>query len=240
MSTENIYGGWSTAAEEQEGDALHNLWMKLAAQPGSPNFGLSQRKNEIIPLWELYCRQTPRVVLEIGVAQGGTFASWCQLGRDDAAIIGIDRDTNDCRPRPGDPGNPGINDPTIELRMTSNGGGMHDLARFGQIVRPINGWSHEPRVMEELLRVLDGRKIGFLFHDASHSAEMFARDFELYWPLVAEGGMFACHDINRSENPECNKKQAWDYILRTTKYSARYEFLPHYETTEMGIGVLIK
>jgi cephalosporin hydroxylase len=237
MSTEAIYGGWSTPKFNNI-DWIHDLWMKLSAQPGSPNFGLTQRKNEIWELWQLYNQQYPRVVLEIGVAQGGTFAAWCQLGRGDATLIGIDRDLNDCRPRPGDPVNRDIYDG--ELAMTCNGGGLFSLARQQQDIHAINGWSHEPRVMEELLRVLNGRKIDFLFHDASHQARMFARDFDLYWPLVAEGGVFAAHDINYSEDPKCNKRDAWLEITGRTDFSAHYEYLPGGNVSEMGIGVLIK
>lgn len=244
MSTERIYGGWSHAPDGETHNVFFNLWEQLSAQPGSPNFGLTQRKNEIIELWQLYVRAKSRVVVEIGVAQGGTFAGWCTLAHmfvnDPITLIGIDRDLNDCRPRPGDPGNPAINCTTKTLRMTCDGGGIFDLGKFGQYLHGINGWSHEPRVMEELLRILDGRKIDFLFHDASHSSDMFARDWQLYWPLVAEGGIFASHDINWSQDPKCDKKTAWEEIKRTATYSACYEYLPHPSVSEMGIGVLIK
>ena len=46
MSTEAIYGGWSTAPP-QDKQGFHWLWDVLSAQPERPNFGLTQRKNEI-------------------------------------------------------------------------------------------------------------------------------------------------------------------------------------------------
>lgn len=236
MSTENIYGGWSTEPEATKD--LHGLWMSLAAQEGSPNFGLTQRRNEITELWQLYARQQPKVVVEIGVAQGGTFAGWCALGHWGTTIIGIDRDTNDCRPRPGEPANAFFEGK--QLAMTGAGGGLYHLARARQTVHAINGWTHEPKVMARLLEILDGRKIDFLFHDASHSAEMFAEDYRLYWPLIAEGGVFAAHDINHSADPKCNKRETWRAIKETATYSACYEYLPHWSVTEIGIGVLIK
>ena len=121
-------------------------------------------------------------------------------------------------------------------------GGMFSLKRQGtrQEIAAIQGWSYEDRVISALGDQLKGRKIDFMFHDASHKAEMFAKDFEIYWPLIAEGGIFASHDISPSADPNCNKSEAWNHIKATAQYSACYEYLPHPSTTEMGIGVLIK
>lgn len=237
-----IYGSWDKEESRVPRDELEALWHKLAAQnvgraDFEPNNGLSQRKHEIIELWQLYVRAEPCVVVEIGAAQGGTFAAWCGLGRKDATIIGIDRDVNDCLPRPGSPVHPDIY--AGELHSTTNGGGMYSLRRGSQNIHPINGWTHEPRVMDELLSTLAGRKIDFLFHDASHSAEMFAKDFNLFYPLIADGGIFAAHDIQPSANPDCNKGEEWERIKRTADYSALYEWITK-GGDSMGIGALIK
>lgn len=241
MSTETIFGGWDTHPTHA-GDEPAGLWHKLAAQNiGTPqqqnNLGLTQRRSEITLLWELFLRQKPSVVVEIGVAQGGTFAGWCQLARDNATIIGIDRCLDDSRPRPGDPCPAIYSGP---LKMFSQGGGINHVRQGHQTVIGINGWSYEPAVIQQLEKALAGRKIEFLFHDASHESEMFLADFQIYWPMIADGGIFASHDINWSEDPKCNKSVAWDRIKRVTDYSAVYEFLPHSKTSEMGIGVLIK
>lgn len=244
MSTERIFGSWNSPTTQAAHDGLASLWHKLAAQnlgnpEFKPNFGLSQRKSEIIMLWTLYRRAMPEVVLEIGVAQGGTFASWCHLGKSDAIIIGIDRDVNDCRPRQGEPVNSDIGN-NSNLRLTTQGGGMYALAKDNQRIHPISGWSHEPHVMEQLLMHLAGRKIDWLFHDASHSASMFAKDFSIYWPLVAEGGVFAAHDIMPSAHPDCDKSVEWERIKREEDYSACMEFRGSRTDDSLGIGLLIK
>lgn len=189
-------------------------------------------------LWSLFYRMQPKIVVEVGVAQGGTFAGWCKLASHDATLIAIDRCLDDARPRPGDPVHPAIY--SGPLASTSNGGGIYHLRQFGQRIIGINGWSYEPHVMEKLLAELDGRKIDFLFNDASHSASMFAQDFKLYWPLVADGGIFATHDIMKSAHPDCDKNTEWERIKREEEYSACYEFLGSRHDDSMGIGVLIK
>jgi len=244
MSTSRIYGEWNkTGRWEEEKNRAWWLWHRLAAQNEGradfePNNGLSQRKNEIIELWALYARMAPMVVVEIGVAQGGTFAAWCDLGNENATIIGIDRDVNDCRPRPGDPIHPDIFAGKAE--STSNGGGMHVYRRANQQVIPINGWTHDSYVYDRLMNVLSGRKIDFLFHDASHEANMFEADFKRFWPLVSEGGVFAVHDIMPSANPECNKSVEWSRIRAAEDYSALYEYRGARTDDSLGIGVLIK
>ena len=98
----------------------------------------------------------------------------------------------------------------------------------------------DTQTIGRLSSILNGRTVDFLFHDASHEATMFAKDFELYWPLVSDGGIFAAHDIAPSASAQCNKSDEWERIKRDECYSFCYEYKPHPNTTEMGIGVLMK
>lgn len=243
MSLDRLFGTWDLLPTNGNKDDLAQLWHWLAAQQvGTPyqqlNSGLSQRRGEITMLWELYQRARPKVVLEIGVAQGGTFASWCYLGEPDALIIGIDRDPNDCRPRHNEPIHSMLSIPK-EHKTTDQGGGMMHLARHQQRVVPIRGWSHSPSVLEELKITLGDKKIDWLFHDASHSADMARRDYELYRPFMAEGSVMAFHDIQESQVPECNKSEWWKEVRANGDYSALMEFRGPKSDDSMGIGVLI-
>lgn len=244
MSTERIFGGWDTVPDTGHVDQLAYLWHHLAAQQvGTPdqrnNLGLSQRRPEITMLWELYVRAKPKVVVEIGVAQGGTFASWCYLGEPDALIIGIDRCVDDCRPRPGDPVSDLLCPEHMQRRSTTHGGGMYAHKKGSQAIVPINGWSYSPAVLEDLTLVLKGRKIDWLFHDASHSAEMSRKDYALYRPFMAEGSVMAFHDIQPSSHPDCNKSVWWQEVREAGDYSAIFEFLGPKGSDSMGIGVII-
>lgn len=246
MSLDKLYGTWEKPRDESK---YQWLWHRLSAQGYTPdrqpsdkfypNSGLSQRKNEIIELWRLFVALQPKVIVEIGTAQGGTLAGWCQLAPRDATIIIIDRCVDDCRPRPGDPVHPDIyNGP---LKMTSQGGGAYSLRQHAQQLHVINGWSYEPQVIQNLEKLLAGRKIDFLFHDASHQSEMFAKDWQIYWPMISEdGGVFASHDISPSSDPKCDKCIEWRRILAEENYSAVYQYVSHSTITEMGIGVILK
>ncbi len=243
MSIERWLGSWDLLPTNGNTDVLCQLWHYLAAQNvGTPyqqnNSGLSQRRGEITMLWELYRRVKPKVVLEIGVAQGGTFASWCYLGEPDATIIGIDRDVNDCRPRHNDPVHQFISMPG-EHKTTTQGGGMMHLKRHQQRIVPINGWSYAPHVLEEVRLTLGDKKVDWLFHDASHSADMARRDYELYRPFMAEGSVMAFHDIQESQVPECNKSEWWRSVRENGDYSALMEFRGPRTADSMGIGLII-
>lgn len=243
MSTDRIFGTWDQLPESGLVDPVAVLWHKLAAQRcGTPqqvnNFGLSQRRAEWATLMDLYLRAKPKLVVEIGVAQGGTAAGWCAIGRSGAEFIFIDRDLQDCRPRPGDPVDPGIY--SGPLKMTNQGGGIFHLAQRGQNIHGISGWSHAPETLSQLKAILNGRQIDWLYNDASHSAKMFAQDFQIYWPLIAPGGVFATHDIMPSAHPDCDKSVEWERIKREETYSACFEFRGSRNDDSMGQGILIK
>lgn len=243
MSTDRIFGTFEDLPNQGRRDDLVQLFHKLAAQKvGTPqqinNFGLSQRVHEIVPLWELYIRAQPRIVLEIGCAQGGTACSWMHLGRDGASIIVIDRDLGDSRPRPGEPVDPMFYNG--HLKTYHEGGGIKSLAQRGQEIIGINGWTYEPRVQEELKRILNHRKIDWIWNDASHSAKMYEDDVKWLWPLLDHGGVWASHDIMPSKHPDCNKSEYHQVMRETFDYSALYEFRGGPNDDSMGIAAFVK
>ncbi len=245
MGTETIYGSWNAppANLPEHEKELMDLWHSLAIQnEGQPNYeannSMTQRKNEFIELAQIFRRVNPRVIAEIGLAQGGTIAAWARLARPDARFITIDRDPNDCRPRPGDPINPAIY--RGRLAMTEQGGGVYHLMRPGQRVSVIRGWTYDPEAKRQFLEALGGRKIDFMFHDASHQAEMFHADFEWMWPLIEEGGVLASHDIMPSVVPGITKSVEWERIRKEETYSALYEWRGSRDGDSFGIGAIIK
>ena len=183
MSTDRIWGSWNEVRVFTS--RFGQLWNLLAAQNvGTPeqrnNFGLSQRRCEIEMLWSLFCDARPSVILEVGVAQGGTLAGWIHLASWDCTVIAIDRDLNDTRPRPGDP-TPFYSGP---LKMYEEGGGIRSLIAPHQRFFGINGWTHDDLTKAKLNQALDGRKIDWCFHDASHFHEDAYKDFCWLWPIL--------------------------------------------------------
>lgn len=244
MSVDVIFGEWNSLPTSGYCDEISTLWNELSVQnPGTPeqrnNSGLTQRRAEITMLWDLYRRARPKVVTEIGVAQAGTFAAWCFLGRPDALIIGIDRDTNDSLPRGDQQVSPKLV-PKRVTKMTEQGGGLHAYGRHNQRTVAINGWSTDPKTLSQLNAVLGGRKIDWLWNDASHDAENTMKDWEAYWPLVAPGGVYAMHDIMPSTHPDCNRSEAYEKIKATADYSALFEFRGSRTDDSMGVAAFVK
>jgi predicted O-methyltransferase YrrM len=123
------------------------------------------------------------IVVEIGAFAGGTMWAWGQLG---ARVIGVDM------PPPGFP------DELLKNDM-------------GQTV--IRGDSHLEKTRDALLAVLDGELIDMLFIDGDHTYEGVKADYELYAPLVREGGIIGFHDIRaHHRQPYIEVKRFWDSL----------------------------
>lgn len=127
-----------------------------------------QKRSELEWLLESVQQHDPRVIVEIGVDQGGTFLALeeaCPL----AEMIGIDIGRGRWSSEP----------PSAPLDDD----------------RVIQGDSHSHETRAELQRRLAGRWIDFLFIDGDHSFNGVAEDYWTYTPLVRTGGLIALHDI---------------------------------------------
>jgi predicted O-methyltransferase YrrM len=121
-----------------------------------------------------------KTVVEVGAFAGGTMWAWSQLG---ARVIGVDM------PAPGYPDGPQVND-------------------MGQTV--ICGDSHAEATRDALLAELDGELIDMLFIDGDHTYEGVKADYELYAPLVREGGLIGFHDIRaHARQPYIEVQRLW-------------------------------
>lgn len=124
-----------------------------------------------------------KTVVEIGAFAGGTMWAWGQLG---ARVIGVDM------PPPGFPDGPQVND-------------------MGMTV--ICGDSHTEATRDALLEALNGDLIDMLFIDGDHTYEGVKADYELYAPLVREGGIIGFHDIRAHyRQPYIEVKRFWDSL----------------------------
>jgi predicted O-methyltransferase YrrM len=185
-----------------------------------------QKISELEPLIALVRERRPRTVVEIGTHKGGTLYAWCQAAHPDALIISIDK-----------PGG------------LFGGGYTEDQARAfqefsgsGQELVTLRRDSHRWTTRRKLRSLLGDRKIDFLMIDGDHTYKGVKRDWEIYEPLVAPGGLIAFHDIlEHPEQPLCKVDELWN------------EIAPGHETVEFtdpaddrghgqwgGIGVVFK
>lgn len=212
------------------GDIIHNLRSFNSDIPSevfdfSWNFFFGfirpmQVKYEFLKLLEVFRGQNPRYILEIGTANGGSLFSFCKLAEDDATIISIDL--------PG--GDFGGGYPEWKIPVYTA------FAGENQKLVLLRKDSHKTETLNDVKKLLGDNKLDFLFIDGDHSYEGVKRDFELYSPLVREGGIIAFHDIAPHwDYPEVGVTRFWDEIKGEFRSE---EFIADVNQGWAGIGIL--
>jgi predicted O-methyltransferase YrrM len=133
----------------------------------------SQKYDELVAFLAKMRDLRPRRVCEIGTSAGGTLYAFTRVAAPDAVIIAVDLV---------------LPAPTRHLRAR--------LGRESQTIVGIEGDSREPATKQAVERALGGEPLDVLFIDGDHSYDGVRSDFELYGPLVREGGLIGIHDIN--------------------------------------------
>ena len=181
-----------------------------------------QVPSELTRLIELVQSKSPKTVLEIGTARGGTLLLLCRFAAPDATIISID------------------------LPYARNGGGYprwkekiyRSFAGKEQTLHLLRANSHLPETREQVDAILQGRTIDFMLIDADHSYEGVKTDYEMYSALASEGGIVALHDVLvNTTDPSIDVNRFWkeleanDALSTETIYGAL-------DQGHSGIGVV--
>jgi len=179
-----------------------------------------QVESEILQLACVVRDLQPKVVVEIGTANGGTLFLWATLMHPMGCVISID------------------------LPGGTHGGGYpywktwlyNSFGRKRGDVRLLRGDSHASSMRKKLERILAGRAIDFLFIDGDHTYAGVVKDFEMYSPLVRLGGMIALHDICvHSPKIDCQVDKFWQHIK---KDSNSMELIENADQGWAGIGLI--
>lgn len=198
------------------------FWTSFTRARAAKRRGAMQKLREFAPLVALVASGSPRVVVEIGTARGGTFYAWCRAAAPDATIVSIDL-----------PGGPfgGESGPADTDMLRSYGRPAQDL-HF------LRSDSHDPKTRGRLEEILDGRAVDFLMIDGDHSYDGVKRDFEMYEPLVGAGKPIAFHDIvPHPHAPACEVDRFWNEIKGGRPY---LEFVDGNAPDQYGgIGVVV-
>jgi predicted O-methyltransferase YrrM len=181
-----------------------------------------QVRSEILQLADLVKKHQPRIVVEIGTANGGTLFLWCQLAHPEAMVVSIDLPIG---------GLLGGGSPRWKTFL------FRKFARKGQRVCLIRANSQSPATVQQLQSLLGGRKIDYLFIDGDHTYEGVKADFQIYRPLVAPNGIIAFHDIchHSSVVLNCKVDAFWQEIRNQHRHA---EFIENPGQGWAGIGVL--
>ena len=181
-----------------------------------------QVKQEILELLKILIEMRPKIVLEIGTANGGTLFLLSRVAAPKAKIISVDL--------PGGPFGGGYPEWRIPL--------YRSFARDGQEIHFIRANSHSPDTVRQVDKILVNRKVDFIFVDGDHTYEGVKEDFETYAPYVKNFGIVAFHDIIENSFDEIwQVHRFWEEIKQEYKHK---EIISEIRTFDRisGIGVL--
>jgi predicted O-methyltransferase YrrM len=188
--------------------------------------GAMQKVAEFAPLLALLAQRRPRAVIEIGTYRGGSFYALCEVADPHATLISID-----------------LPDGLFGGGYTEEElGSMRGYGLGTQSLHFIPSDSHDVSTCDAVVKLLDGRPVDFLMIDGDHRYDGVRRDFELYSPLIGNGGLIAFHDIlPHPRAPLCEVDTFWNEI------KGRYRYLEIVDPREDwgngqwgGIGVIFR
>jgi predicted O-methyltransferase YrrM len=182
----------------------------------------SQVMKEITNLFELVKSENPKTVLEIGTDKGGTLYLWCQAAAVDATIVSID----------------------LSSRRRYSPKRRELYAKFvksaSQKLHFLPFSSHELSTVEKASSLFGDKKIDYLFIDGDHTYDGVKQDYEMFSPLVKEGGLIAFHDI-KTVRPDCGVKEVWEEVTEDMDKANYWEYAENdYGPLGAGIGVIRK
>lgn len=181
-----------------------------------------QNPLEIEELYRDVCNMSPKLVLEIGTARGGTLYLWTQATSVDATIVSVDL--------PG--GKFGGAYPACRIPF------YQAFARPRQKLYLLRQDSHQSQTIETVKNLLNNQPIDFLFIDGDHTYEGVKKDFIHYGSLVRSGGIIAFHDIlPRPDLPEIQIDQFWSEARKN--YNTREIIGPEGSGRKIGIGLIL-
>jgi len=180
----------------------------------------SQVEQEVSELLSLVRDIKPKTVMEIGSARGGTLFLFTRVASPDAALLSIDLPE----------GRFGGGYPKHMIPL------FRSFADKGQSIHLIRADSHSPETLNEVRKVLGRRSLDFLFIDGDHTYEGVRRDFEMYSPLVREGGAIAFHDI--CPGPAEKVGGVPDFWQEISAKQACRSIVKDHRQSGCGIGVL--
>lgn len=172
-----------------------------------------QKLSEITALASAVHAISPRVILEIGTARGGTLLIWASIASE--SVITCD-----------------LEDKSIQAEFLKSLPPPDSKCK----VTLMRGDSHSAEFKQRVVESLAGRQADFLFIDGDHTTAGARADFDDYSPLVRSGGLVAFHDIIEKQPLPTNQVYPlWQEMKK--RFEAR-EFIDDPLQCGYGIGLL--
>ena len=171
-----------------------------------------QWEKEFETLLALYRELKPARTLEIGTYHGGTLYHWLQNASPYARVVSVD----------------------------SYAVGVDNRSLYwGWVRAPVDlvvipGDSHDPITVE---KVRTHGPYDWVFVDAGHFLPEVGKDWELYRPMVRQGGVLVFHDIlTHPAWPSIEVGQLWEQIRKTER---TMEIVADRDAEWGGLGVVL-
>jgi cephalosporin hydroxylase len=159
----------------------------------------NQDRDEFTTAARLVQDLQPKVIVELGTRHGGSLFGWCQTSKDLEVVISVDL-----------PG--GIHGGGYVEQRTK----LYSLFAANHpacTLTLLRADSQIDETRDEVARLIGDRPIDMLFIDADHRYEGVKRDYELYSPLVRDGGLIAFHDIRpNTQDAATQVFRFWDEL----------------------------
>jgi len=183
---------------------------------------VQQVPSEIMAFATMVAELRPKTILEIGTSRGGSLFILCRLSAPDGTIISVDM--------------PGAG--YGEAYTPAHARLFELFPSKGQNLSLVKADSHSPATRSRVDMLLAGKKVDLLFIDGDHSYEGVKKDFEMYSPLVADGGVIAFHDIAvHTKFAHCEVDRFWNEIKPVFRHR---EIIDDPKQGWAGIGILWK
>jgi cephalosporin hydroxylase len=183
--------------------------------------GLQQIRGEILSLTNFVAALSPKHVMEIGSARGGSFYLWSMLAAADGKKISVDL-----------PG--GVYGGEENADASTRARRDELMLSWATGVHLIAGDSHTKEIHDQVQAILGDDKVDFLFIDGDHTYEGVRADYLMYRDFVRSNGYIAFHDINDSDFHRANQVgvgRLWQELE-----GSKLEFNEHQDWA--GIGVI--
>lgn len=186
-----------------------------------------QKRSEIIKLLEMVKKYQPKYILEIGTLNGGTLFLFSRISSKDTLLISIDIPKGK------------IGGPHSRWKIYSDWRipFLKRISLLNQKIELIRANAHKTSSLYQVKKILDNKKLDFLFIDAAHTYEGVKKIFEMYSPLVKSGGVIAFHDIVFSSGSINDVHNFWEQIKNQFDFD---EFFEDSSQKTGGIGVIRK
>ncbi len=189
---------------------LHKSWLVIIRP--------LQVKSELTSLCQTIKELKPKVIVEIGTANGGTLFFYTHIA-DPEKIISVDLPS----------GSFGGGYPFWKAPFFRSLGKKHTI-------KLVRADSHREETILKVKKLLKGNRIDFLLIDGDHTYEGVKKDFQMYSPLVRKGGVVVFHDIAQHDpKVGCEVDKFWNEIKQS---HAHAEMVEEQNQGWAGVGVL--